>query len=114
MNCPIEEYTNGDVSFAVHTWTFGANRFVFGGGAIFFDHILEGGRARLRLINLDDPFQNVIGEWVSWEPGGAAHPMVVGLANPGSKYQIEWSAETPSTLVRIDERVAFASGQFPD
>lgn len=115
LNCPTEEYTHGDVSFAVHSWTFGNNKFIFGAGAIFFDYLPgEGGKARLRLINLDTDFLNVTGDWVSWEPFGAAEPMVVGLAYPGSRYRVEWSAVTPSTIVKIDERVAFAAAQYPD
>lgn len=108
LNCPIVEYTHGDVSFAVHTWTFGAWHFVFGGGAIFFDYILQGGKCQLRLIRLpllDKVYESEVVEWVM---GDRALPMVSGTAHPGERWAIQWRADTPSGLVKIDERVAFA------
>lgn len=108
LNCPVEQYGDPGVSFAVHTWTFGPWHFVFGGAAIFFDHILQGGRCQIRLVRLpleDKIYESEIGYW---EPGDMAKIFASGTAHPGEQWRVDWRADTPSGLVKIDERYAFA------
>ena len=113
LNCPSEDYSIGDVSFAVHTWVMGAGHFRFGAAALFFDYTFEGGRARLRLRELPSGIVHDMSEWASWEPFESATPVTIGRGEPGKRYVVEWAAETPSGLVKIDERVAFAAAEIP-